>query len=128
MSKYVRHYLFMGNRFYSIIRIIYGMSYGYEVDPEENQGTSNRQLGLIFGFIIVGIFLLFALFITPIQNLFPETVTEQVIILSKNDGQCVVDSKDHPRTIENCNYDSGDQLEITYKYGTVPIETHKKLN
>ncbi|MGD1836228.1 MAG: hypothetical protein ACPKPY_06950 [Nitrososphaeraceae archaeon] len=104
------------------------MSYDYEVDPSENQGISNRQLALIFGISIVGIFLVFALFITPIQNLFPETITEQVTILSKNDGQCVVDSKDHPRTISNCNYNAGDKLEITYKYGTVPIETIKQIN
>ena len=57
------------------------MSYGYEIDSGENQGISNRQLALIFGISIVGIFLVFALFITPIQNLFPETVTEQVTII-----------------------------------------------
>lgn len=104
------------------------MSYGYEVDPGENQGFSNKQLALIFGISIIGIFLLFALFITPIQNLFPETVTEQVTIISKSNGECVVNSQDHPRAISNCNYDIGDKLQITYKYGTAPIETHKKIN
>jgi hypothetical protein len=32
------------------------MSYGYEMDTGENQGISNRQLALIFGISIVGIF------------------------------------------------------------------------
>jgi len=104
------------------------MGYGNDIDSRENHGLSNKQLALIFGISILGIFLLFALFITPIQNLFPETVTEQVTIISKNDGECVVDSKDHPRAISNCNYNVGDKLQITYKYGTVPIETHKKIN
>ena len=36
--------------------------------------------------------------------------------------------KNHPRAISNCNYDIGDKLQITYKYGTAPIETHKKIN
>ena len=98
------------------------MSYGYEMDTGENQGVSNRQLALIFGISIVGIFMVFALFIFPIQNLFRES------IISKSDGECVVNSRDHPRVISNCNYDLGDKLQITYKYGTAPIETHKKIN
>ena len=57
------------------------MGYGYDIDSRENHGLSNKQLALIFGMSILGIFLLFALFITPIQNLFPETVTEQVTIM-----------------------------------------------
>ena len=104
------------------------MGYGYDIDSRENQCISNKQLALIFGISIVGIFLLFALFITPIQNLFPETVTEQVTIISKSDGECVVNSQDHPRGIPNCNYDIGDNLQITFKYGTIPIESYKKIN
>ncbi len=104
------------------------MGYGYEIDSGENQGISNRQLAMIFGISIVGIFLVFALFITQIQNLFPETIAEQVTIISKSDGECVVNSQDHPRSISNCNYDVNDKLQITYKYGTVPIESHKKIN
>ena len=120
--------LLMYNILYRIITINTIMSYGYEIDSGENQGISNRQLALIFGISIVGIFIVFALFITPIQNLFPETITEQVTIISKSDGECVVNSQDHPRAISNCNYDIGDKLQITYKYGTAPIETHKKIN
>ena len=55
------------------------MSYGYEMDTGENQGISNRQLALIFGISIVGIFMVFALFVFPIQNLFRESITEQVM-------------------------------------------------
>jgi len=62
--------------------------------------------------VIVGIFLVFALFITPIQNLFPETITEQVTIISKSDGECVVNSQDHPIAISNCNYDIGDKYRL----------------
>ncbi|NOJ28597.1 MAG: hypothetical protein DA328_00320 [Nitrososphaeraceae archaeon] len=101
---------------------------GYEIANEEHHGLSNRQLGLIFGTAILGIFVVFALFIFPIKNLFPELITEQVTIVSKSDGQCVVNSQDHPRGISNCNYNVGDKLEITYKYGTSQIETHKKIN
>lgn len=105
------------------------MSYGgYEIDAGENQGVSNRQLALIFGIGIIGTFLVFAIFIFPIQNLFPKSITEQVTIISKSDMQCVVNSQDHPRGISNCNYNIGDKLQITYKYGTAQIETHQKIN
>jgi hypothetical protein len=105
------------------------MSYGgYEIDAGDNQGISNRDLALIFGISVIGIFLVFAIFIFPIQNLFPETITEQVTIISKSDGQCVVNNQDHSRGISNCNYNVGDKLQITYKYGTAQIETHKKIN
>ena len=104
------------------------MSYGYEINPGENQGISNKQLALIFGLGIIGIFLLFAIFIFPIENLFRESVSEQVIIVSNSNGECVVNSQDHPRSISNCNYDVGDKLQITYKYGTAPIEEHKKIS
>ena len=57
------------------------MSYGYEMDTGENQGLSNRQLALIFGISIVGIFMVFALFVFPIQNLLRESITEQVTII-----------------------------------------------
>src|SRR5574339_880550 len=85
---------------------------GYDIDDGENHGLSNKQLALIFGLSIIGIFLVFALFITPIQNLFPNTLTEQVTIISKSNGECVVNSQDHPRAISNCNYDIGDKYRL----------------
>ena len=104
------------------------MGYNYEIDSEDNHGLSTRQLAFIFGISIIGIFVVFALFIFPIQNLFPETITEQVTIISKSDDECVVNSQDHPRGISTCIYNLGDKLQITYKHGTAPIETHKKIN
>lgn len=104
------------------------MSYGYEIGPGDNQGISNKQLALIFGLGITGIFLVFAIFIFPIQNLFRESVSEQVVIVSKSDGECVVNSQDHPRSIPKCNYDVGDKVQIKYKYGTAMVEDHKKIN
>lgn len=101
---------------------------GYEINSEENHGLSNRQLGIIFGTAVIGIFVVFALFIFPIKNLFPDLITEKVTIISKSDGQCVVNSKDHPRGISNCNYNVGDTLEITYKYGIAQIEKYTKVN
>ncbi|MFB5600576.1 MAG: hypothetical protein ACE5SW_10150 [Nitrososphaeraceae archaeon] len=104
------------------------MNYDYELGPTSNDnGMSMRQIKIIFVIAVVGIFLLFAIFIFPIQNLIRESVIEQVTVVSKSDGECVVDSKDHPRSIESCNYEVGDKLEITYDQGTVPVILHKKI-
>jgi hypothetical protein len=73
----------------------------------------------------MGIFLFLVIFIFPIQNLIRESVIEQVTVISNMDGECVVDSKDHPRSIKSCNYDVGDELEITYDQGTIPVLFHK---
>lgn len=98
-----------------------------EIRPSSNdEGLSMKHIKIIFIIAIVGIFLLFALFITPIQNLIREPVSEEVTVISKSDGKCVVDSKDHPRSIDNCDYKVGDKLEITYDQGTAPITSHKK--
>ena len=98
-----------------------------EIRPtSDDNGLSMKHIKLIFIIAIIGIFLLFALFIFPIQNLIREPVSEEVTVISKSDGECVVDSKDHPRSIVNCDYEVGDKLDITYDQGTVPITSHKK--
>lgn len=98
-----------------------------EISPtSDDNGLSIKHIKLIFIIAIVGIFLLFALFITPIQNLIREPMSEEVTVISKSDGECVVDSKDHPRSIVNCDYEVGDKLEITFDQGTAPITSHKK--
>jgi len=88
---------------------------------------SPKELIILFGIVVVGIFLFFALFVFPIQNLFRESVSEEVTVISKSGGICVVDSQDHPRSISPCDYGVGDKLRITYKSGMVPVETHQKI-
>ena len=88
---------------------------------------SPKGLIILFGIVVVGIFLFFALFVFPIQNLFRESVSEEVTVISKSEGICVIDSQDHPRSISPCDYGVGDKLRITYKSGMVPVETHQKI-
>ncbi|HEY7110541.1 MAG TPA: hypothetical protein VH415_14045 [Nitrososphaeraceae archaeon] len=88
---------------------------------------SPKELIILFSIAVVGIFLFFALFVFPIQNLFRESISEEVTVISKSAGICVVDSRDHPRSIEPCDYSVGDKLKITYKAGMVPVETHQKI-
>jgi hypothetical protein len=93
-----------------------------------SDSISPRGLIILFGSAAVGIFLFFAILVFPIQNLFRESISEEVKVISKSAGECVVDSQDHPRSIPDCNYKVGDKLIVTYKLGTVPVETHKKLS
>jgi hypothetical protein len=67
------------------------MSYGYEIGPGDNQGLSNKQLALIFGVGITGFLVL--LFLFPNTKSFRESVSEQVVIVTKSDGDCVVNSQ-----------------------------------
>lgn len=92
-----------------------------------SDSLSPKGLIMLFSIAVVGIFLFFALFVFPIQNLFRESISEQVTVISKSEGICVIDSQDHPRSISPCDYDVGDKLRITYKAGMVPIETHQKI-
>jgi hypothetical protein len=92
-----------------------------------SDSISPKWLIITFGGAAIGVFLFFAILVFPIQNLFRESISEEVKVISKSAGECVVDSQDHPRSISDCNYNVGDKLVVTYKPGTVPIETHKKL-
>jgi hypothetical protein len=61
----------------------------------------------------------------PIKDLIRKEVTDQakVVIKDNNTNTCVVESSiDHePRNIQNCPYNKGDTLIITYKQGTLPF-------
>jgi hypothetical protein len=119
--------------FHKILTSNYKLKQIYEVGSIDYPISSRRDslspkgLIILFGIVVVGIFLFFALFVFPIQNLFRESVSEAVTVISKSGGICVFDSQDHPRSISPCDYDVGDKLRITYKSGMVPVETHQKI-
>ena len=52
-------------------------------------------------------------------------ITEETRVIIKEQGTCTVQAKDDvPRTIENCPYDVGDTISITYKREQPPILEH----
>jgi hypothetical protein len=109
------------------LKQIYEMGFfDYDISSRSDS-ISPKRLILLFSIAVIGVFVFFALFVFPIQNLFRESISEQVTVISKSDGICVIDSQDHPRSISPCNYNLGDKLRITYKAGMVPIETHQKV-
>lgn len=63
----------------------------------------------------------------PIKDLIRNEVTNQAkaVIKDNNTNTFVKSSTDHePRSIQNCPYNKGDTLLITYKQGTLPIEKY----
>jgi hypothetical protein len=98
------------------------MSFGY--DKINSSEPSPKKLLIIFGFIILGIFIILGVFVFPIKNLIREEISTEAKIISKNNGICVVNTPDHPRGINNCNYNLGDTVIVKYKEGTAVILNH----
>jgi len=94
----------------------------YDVDYRDEHAISVRALILLFSAGAVAGFIVLATFVFPLSNLIRDEVSEQATVLIKQDTTCVVEASDQrPRTIENCSFDAGDSLLISYKEGTLPI-------
>jgi len=78
--------------------------------------TDSQKQGAIFGgaFIIAGIILSTVVF--PFWNLIREEVFEEVEIISNSNGICYANTSDLiPKTIDNCDLESG--TLVTIKFG-----------
>jgi hypothetical protein len=87
---------------------------------------SLRTLALII--IAAGVIIVFAISGFQARNLFAPSITEdaQVVIKNQEQGTCVVEGSDRvPRTISNCQYNTGDTISITYKPEQPSIERHE---
>ena len=90
------------------------------------QGLSLGKLAIIL--VAGGVGIVF--FISGFQArdvLFAPNVTEEseVIIKDEQQGTCTVQAEDDvPRTINNCAYDVGDTISITYKREQPPVFEH----
>jgi hypothetical protein len=91
------------------------------------QNISMWKLAIIF--IVAGAVIVFALLGSSAKNFFAKSVTEDVSVKLKNDGNCIVEPSDQiPRVISNCNYAVGDNLSVTYKPQQPAIEKHELKN
>ena len=55
----------------------------------------------------------------------PNITEETPVIIKDGRGTCIVQAEDDvPRTIENCPYNAGDTISITYKREQPPISQH----
>ena len=78
--------------------------------------TSSQQQGLVFGCAFLAAGIILSTIVFPFWHLIREDVFEDVIILTNDNGTCYVETIDAvPKTIDNCNFDTGD--EVTIKFG-----------
>lgn len=74
-------------------------------------------------FIILGVVVVFLLMGGSLQQLLSSSIQENVPVKIKQNSTCVVEASDGiPRSIENCPFDVGDNVTITYKHGLPAIE------
>lgn len=100
---------------------------GYDYEPPGQDAISGKKLVILFAIALIGaIIFIQALFGFPFIDVFRRNITEDAIVIIKNDNSCIVETSDHPRNIANCPYDRGDVVKVTYREGTQPITQHQK--
>ncbi|KEQ56665.1 hypothetical protein AAA799E16_00695 [Marine Group I thaumarchaeote SCGC AAA799-E16] len=80
--------------------------------------SSGQKGGLAFGGALVVAGLVLSTLVFPFWNLIREDISEEVKILSNDDGMCYVETSDNiPKIIEDCTLEPGDVVTITYGEG-----------
>jgi hypothetical protein len=99
----------------------------YDYEPPGQDAMSGKKLVILFIIALIGaIVFIQVLFGFPFLDIFRRDITEDATVIIKNNNSCVVETSDHPRNIENCPYDKGDVVTVTYREGTQPITQHQK--
>lgn len=77
-------------------------------------------------FVIAGVVFVFVLMGGSLTQLFSASTQESVLVQIKEGDTCVVEASDGvPRTINNCPYQQGDNITISYKQGLPSLEGHQ---
>lgn len=85
---------------------------------------SPKWLALLF--VVAGVVVVFMLMGGSLTQLFSAGIQESVLIQIKEGNTCVVEASDGvPRTINNCPYQQGDNITISYKQGLPSLEGHQ---
>lgn len=85
---------------------------------------SPKKLAIIL--IVAGVIAVFAISGFQAKNIFAPSVTEEAKVTIKQGDKCIVEGSDGvPRDIENCPYNEGDTLLITYKPKLPSLERHE---
>ena len=99
---------------------------GFDPDSSTFERMSTRKLAILFGLALGGGILFFQILSGfPIKDYFQAPLKEQVTVKFKNAGVCTVEPSDQrPRQIQDCPYNVGDRLEITYTVSSDKIESY----
>jgi hypothetical protein len=102
---------------------------GFESDSSEFERISTKKLAILFGLAFLGAFMVIQMVQGfPLADLlFRQTTTEQVNVSLKQEDVCVVEPADgQPKSIQNCPYNVGDTLIVTYYEGSTNVESHRR--
>jgi hypothetical protein len=101
---------------------------GFESDSSEFERISTKKLAILFGLAFLGAFMVIQMVQGfPLADLlFRQTTTEEVNVSLKQEDVCVVEPADgQPKSIQNCPYNVGDTLIVTYYEGSTNVESHR---
>ena len=100
---------------------------GYESDSSEFARISTKKLAILFGLAFLGAFMVIQMLqgFPLAELLFRQTVTEEVKVSIKQEDVCVVEPADgQPKSIQQCPYNLGDTIVVTYYKGSTKVESH----
>ena len=73
-----------------------------------------------------GVLIVFIISGFQIFTVLAPAINEEAPVILKQNGVCIVEASDDvPRQINNCPYEQGEQIIITYKREQPPIESHR---
>lgn len=101
---------------------------GYPSDSSEFERMSTKKLAILFGLALFGALMVIQMVQGfPLAQLFTrQVVTEEVPVSIKNGDVCVVEPADRqPKEIQQCTYDEGDLLVVTYYGNNTKLESHR---
>jgi hypothetical protein len=101
---------------------------GFASDSSEFERMSTKKLAILFGLAFFGVFMVIQMIQGfPLFQLFTrQTVTEEVEVSIKNGDVCVVEPADRqPKDIQNCPYEKGDILIVTYYEDSTKLESYR---
>ncbi len=101
---------------------------GYPSDSSEFERMSTKKLAILFGLAFFGALMLIQMIQGfPLAQLFTrQIVTEDVKVSIKNGDVCVVEPSDgQPKDIQQCSYNKGDTLVVTYYKGNTKLESYR---
>jgi hypothetical protein len=84
----------------------------------------------ILALVLVVVGVAAVMFISGFQifDVFSPGISEEVTVILKQNGTCIVEASDNvPRQINNCTYEQGDQIEITFKQEQPTILSHNPI-
>ena len=73
-----------------------------------------------------GVLIVFIISGFQIFTVLAPAISEEAHVILKQNGVCIVEASDDvPRQIDNCPYEQGEQITISYKREQPSIESHR---